>query len=406
MFQGWWVVATHFVVQLCVVGFYTYGLPLFVPVVIEEFSTDVETINRLFAVQVTFGAIVTLVAGPLVDRWSARGLLLIGVASLVAGLVALSLATSAMAFVLLGGFFLGLTGPLCGPMTGSAVVSRWFTASRGRALGFAAIGTSAGGVLVPFLLSIGIEAWGWRFSMQAFAVVVCLVAFPLLLLRFWNRPADVGAVPEPMPGQSDAPPPGSEAAMTVPEILRAPSFWLLTLSLAAFITSYAAPLANIAQFWADVGLPAEYNGRLLPLLAASGICGKLGFGALADRIPLKVAFIAAIGATATALAILTFEPGLPGLALSAIVLGFASGGLLPVWSALVPRLFGVASFGRAMGLMGPVISLASVTGFAVIGRVRDATGSYVPAYQGFVVVLLVAALIVLPLRVGTAEGAR
>ncbi len=45
MFQGWWIVATHFVVMLLATGFYTYGFPLIVPAVIEDFGDD--TFTRL-----------------------------------------------------------------------------------------------------------------------------------------------------------------------------------------------------------------------------------------------------------------------------------------------------------------------------------------------------------------------
>ena len=126
--------------------------------------------------------------------------------------------------------------------------------------------------------------------------------------------------------------------------------------------------------------------------------GKLGFGEMADRMPLKLGFLAAIGATASALVVLLAEPGFWVLAVTMLLLGMSTGGILPVWNALVPRLFGVANFGRAMGLMGPVISLVTIPVYPLVGAVRDATGSYAAVFQGHLVALAVAVLIVIPLR--------
>ena len=140
-------------------------------------------------------------------------------------------------------------------------------------------------------------------------------------------------------------------------------------------------------------------------MAIGGVAGKLGFGALADRVPLKAAFIAAMGATAAALLVFLLEPGVGGLAGGTLLLGVATGGLLPVWNALVPRLFGVANFGRAMGLMGPVISLTTMAVYPIVGRVRDATGGYAAVFEGDLVVLGIAIAIVSMLRERPPEGA-
>ena len=87
------------------------------------------------------------------------------------------------------------------------------------------------------------------------------------------------------------------------------------------------------------------------------------------------------------------------LAVAGGALGVATGGILPVWNAIVPVLFGLKNFGRAMGLMAPVVSLVGAPTFLVIGLVRDSAGSYVPVFQGFLGVLTVSLLVILPLKV-------
>jgi MFS family permease len=140
-------------------------------------------------------------------------------------------------------------------------------------------------------------------------------------------------------------------------------------------------------------------------LSACGILGKLTFGYLADRIPLRLGLWAAIGGTAAALAVFSLEPSMPILLLGCGLLGISSGGILPVWNAMVPPLFGLANFGRAMGLMAPVMGVMITPAYPLLGHVRDTTGSYVPAFQGAIIVLVAAALFLLPLRLERSEPA-
>ena len=62
-------------------------------------------------------------------------------------------------------------------------------------------------------------------------------------------------------------------------------------------------------------------------------------------------------------------------------------------------LFGLASFGRAMGLMGPIITLCVMPGFAIIGRMYDELGTYSNSLVLFACVCCVAAIILKPLRI-------
>jgi MFS family permease len=233
----------------------------------------------------------------------------------------------------------------------------------------------------------------------AVAAATLLVSLPLVGLRFWNTPEAAGVEMEPAP-EGGAAQGDDRPAMTTREILSQLPFWLFSISLALFIAVYTSTVFNLGLHFADRGLTSGQASTLMPLVAVGGIAGKLGFGALADRVPLKLAFVAAIGVTATALAILLVEPGYSALLATMLLLGIATGGLLPVWNALVPRLFGLANFGRTMGLMGPVISLTTMSVYPLVGSVRDATGSYAAVFQGDLVALAVAVAVVIPLREG------
>jgi len=120
---------------------------------------------------------------------------------------------------------------------------------------------------------------------------------------------------------------------------------------------------------------------------------------MADRAPLKLGLATSISLTALTLVLFSLEQNYSMMLAGAISMGLAAGGIMPVWNAMVPAVFGVENFGRAMGLMSPVISLMAAPAFPIAGYLRDTTGSYVPAFQGFLGALLLALLLLIPLRV-------
>jgi MFS family permease len=398
MFQGWWVVGTHFTVQLFIVGFFTYSYPLLFGPVSASFETDVKTMNYLPTLAGLLGLGLAPLAGPLVDKWSAKGLMLIGAVCMVVGLLGMSFSQSILEFTIVGGLFLGAANVLLGPMTGSAVISRWFTSSRGMALGVAAIGTSIGGMVMPLVVADAVET-DWRTGLQRIALVAAVIVIPLLLLRFWNHPSDHGMEAEPMPGGSSGAAGDSEAPATTSEILGRPAFWLFTGSLSLMLACYTSTLTNLGQYQVDLGIEAADTKWIFTLLATAGIGGKLTFGYLADRIPLKLGLAVAIIATATAIYLFSLEPAYPVVLAGGVALGIASGGILPVWNAMVPAIFGVANYGRTMGLMSPVIGLTVTPSFALVGALRDSTGSYVLGFQICIGVLMVSLALLAPLQV-------
>ena len=405
MFHGWWIVSTHFVAQLFAVGFFTYSYPLILVPVEAEFNSGMETLSFGMIGCSVIGLILPLIVGPLVDRWSPRWLMLIGAVAVTLGLICLSFSQSVTQFILAMGFFIGSGNVLLGPIAGSAVISRWFVATRGRALGLAAIGTSVGGILMPQLFAWGIEGIGWRMILRWTAVAIVLVLVPLLLFVFRDHPDQLGLQPE---GGESAARASAEAGPgqveSSSEILAMREFWIMSASLAFFLACYTAALSNLPKYAADLGLDAAAQAQLITLLAFFGLIGKLAFGYLADRAPLKSALWVAIMLTAVAIWTLSLEPSFRMVQLSAAMMGLATGGILPVLASMVGAIFGVANLGRTMGLQGPAISLVAMPTIWLAGRLYDTTGSYVLAFQAFTAMLCIAALILTMLRVPTRDA--
>lgn len=85
------------------------------------------------------------------------------------------------------------------------------------------------------------------------------------------------------------------------------------------------------------------------------------------------------------------------------IFGFGMGGVVVVWGSLIADNFGLSSFGRVMGLMGPCMLPIQIAGVPFAGLVFDLTGGYELAYETFLVTYALAAVALMMLR-RPAEG--
>src|ERR1051325_1493046 len=143
------VAATAFLALFTIVGLALYGLPLYYDFLVREFGwsrTQVTSGNALSKLLV--GPLFGFAAGWVVDRFGPRRLMLAGILMAGGALVGLG-ATSALWMFYLFYLFNAL-GYVCGgPLPNQVLLSRWFGAGRGTAMGIAYLGIGVGGMLVP-----------------------------------------------------------------------------------------------------------------------------------------------------------------------------------------------------------------------------------------------------------------
>ena len=398
MAPGWRVVAGAFVGMVMANGFFTYAFTILVNPIRAEFSASLEQVMYSLTLGTLGGLFLSPVIGTMIDRYSVRHIMSLGGLITVAGLYGMANAQSILAFNIIFGITMSLSLGTMSTMTGSAVVSRWFTGNRGKALGVAAMGTSVGGMLFPALLTAWVESVGWRGAVENTALLTLFVVTPFIWLTIRNRPQDLGLQPAQMPQADVAPGPETTAALTMPQIIRMRSFWLIGLSMGMVCASFATMLANLSPYAARLGVSDGAISTMIAVLSLGGLAGKLVFGAAADRINLKYGLWAAHCLLLIAFSLLLLEPPYWVLLIAAVCFGLATGGLLPVWNAMVAQVFGVNSFGRAMGAMGPLITLNILPAYAVVGRLFDSTGSYSAGLILFGGVIVGAAAMLIPLR--------
>jgi MFS family permease len=402
MFYGWYVVAGTFVAQMAVVGFFSYSVSLLIPLIREEFGVSLEQVMYSLTAGVFAGMVLQPLGGVMLDRYPVRWIMAGGALLFAGGLWALAHTTSITQYIVVFGVTMAVANAFAGIPASQVSVSRWFTSSRGKALGISAVGTSVGGIVIPGLMAWWLHSLGWRGTLENLALCIVLIVFPFLVLTIRGKPSDVGLQPEGWKPGADVPIGIPE--LTMKDIIRHPGYWQIGLSVGLLLSVYIAILANLAPYATSLGVSTAQASTLIMTVAIMGLLGKLVFGMAADKVNLKIGLGAAIALLIIALLLMASEPGYSLMLFAVGLLGLASGGMLPVWGLIMAKVFGLVSYGRAMGLMGPLISLLVMPGFTISGRLYDATGSYQLCLLVFAAVLVLGALALVPLKLSTSEN--
>jgi len=369
------VAATSFLALFAIVGIALYGLPFFYDYMVRDFGWS--------RAQVTSGnAISKLIVGPLfgffagwmVDRFGPRRLMVAGI--LMAGVALAGLG----AIHTLAGFYVfylfNALGNVCGgPLPNQVLLSRWFTAARGRAMGFAYLGIGVGGALVPFLAVWLTRAVGWQGALQALGVLIVIAALPLALFVRESPDGSASTTSTIL----HHPPIGA--------VFRAPAFYLLLAGSMCSIAAVGGTNQHLKLFLSlDHGFTQGAAAQVASLVLASSLVGRLGMGWLADRFPKKyvMLLIYALVASAIPLLFLTGTPGGGAIYLFAVVFGIGLGGEYMLIPLMAAELFGVRVLGRVMGVVLTADGVAEAVAPVLVGRMRDVSATY---GSGFVVLI-------------------
>jgi MFS family permease len=399
LFAGWRIVGVTLATQALQAGLLIYAFGTLAVPLATEFGVG----RAQVMLASTFLGLTTNLlapfAGRFVDRVPIRRLMLAAIACLFAGLCLVASARSLMQVWLAFALVLPIAQLLLGQMTSAALVSRWFVRLRGRALGVSALGTTIGGFIFPVLLATLSARYGWRTAVVVVAAGAVMVVAPLIAAFVVDRPQDRGMQPD-----GDAAPPASQAASAqasppgFAEILRRRDFWLETVAVGFGLFAYLGTIANLAPHAISLGATPVQASLLMSLFAVSAVPGKLGFGAVADKLDLRVAMGLSLCLLSAAYLLMALVPGYAVLMGATVLLGLAGGGMLPVWGAMVAKSFTPASFGKAIGAMNLAMAPITMMNAPFAAFIYDQTGSYRNAFLAYLVVLAIAGLALKLLR--------
>lgn len=385
IYYGWAIVFAAFVAFGIVFGTITYSFTIFVNPIATAFDATPTAVLLAFTLTNIGTGVLGVYAGRVLMRYRIRIGMMIGLLAMSAGFLCLSFATALWQIYVIYGLMLAFGAVIVAPLGASALVTNWFTASRGRALTLATLGTSFGQLLLPRLAAMVIDRHGWQAAYQAFALAI-LFAMPLIYVLVVDRPEDRGLQPYGGPAEKTATPTGN--ALETGEILRHRSFWTIGVSYALTVTVYLALVGVMVPYARTYGVTALEASNLVVCMGVFAIIGKIFFATFTDRLGLRNTFWIAIALNLTGCVLLVTAPAYQILFLASALVGASAGGVLPLWPGMIAFRFGREALPKVMGLMSPMVLI--VQGF---GAPLATALEYRPAYCLFIAMLIGSAVL-------------
>jgi MFS family permease len=397
--QGWVIVASLFVVLVFIFGsgYNTGGL--FFAHLLKYFGWPRAQLSTLqgLALPISAGLAAPLI-GWLLDRVEARvvmvaGVIMTGTSFLIASRVD-SFGPLFGAYVLLG---VGIGASTLLPC--SLVIANWFGARRGLAMGLAFAGTSLGGAAMTMVGNFAIARGGWRAGYIALAVPMFIVVIPLIIIVVRTRPPQAEGVS--VARASDALP-----GFELREAIRSRSFWMISAAQFFFAAVSAGAGLHLITYLTELGYTPSFSAGMMSLVLVFAAVGKLAMGLFADRVSARIALTCNFLLACVGMLLIFGAARTAVLVPFVLICGLTLGAPLVLIPMLVAESLGLKRFGSIGGISGMFNTVGAFVGPVGAGKIYDLTGSYVPAFEVFVVMCLLGAAVSISCRTLEAEQSR
>jgi sugar phosphate permease len=367
---------TSFLVLFSIVGLALWGLPFYYDFMVRQFGwTRAQVTSGNALSKLVVGPLFGFIAGWVVDRFGPRRLMMLGILMAGAALIGLgSISTLGMFYFF---YLFNALGYVCGgPLPNQVLLTRWFRKSRGKAMGIAYLGIGLGGATVPWISHTLVVHFGWQAALRILGLIVIAIAFPVAFLV-----KEPPAFQRPAVAISDRP---------ARSPFKSASFYLLLVGSMCSIAAVSGTQQNLKLFLSlDLRYEQGNAARVLSLVLASSIAGRLLMGWLADRFSKKYVMLLIYLLVAAAIPFL-FASRAPGLLYAfAILFGIGLGGDYMIIPLMTAEIFDVQLLGRLLGVILTADGIAEAVSPWMVGRIRDVTGSYA---NGFLILIGMALL--------------
>ena len=411
LFYGYVLAGYSFTILFLASSFFLHSRGIFFPFWMEEFGVSRTEISTAISFTLFTGSCFSPVMGYLIDKYPLRVISCMGACWLAAGYVMLRFVDSYLAFFATLLVFQSLGWVCIGPLIHTKLMVNWFTRNRGMALGIAIMGISVAGIVMPTVATFLSDTLGWRGTYTLYAGILLLVFVPATWLLVRQEPADVGQYPDGDPAPTD--PPAAAASIAAPEsglavyreFLTSKSFWSVVITFTLMNGVYSAMITHLPSYLTEE-LPYDLYDASYVLGVAGGfaIAGKIVFGWMMDHLSAKGTVMFAVVCYFTSASTFVVAENYFVIMIAAALFGLGFGGMVPVRSVLLSRIFGVKKFSRANGLFAFFLAPATFWVLAT-GYITDTFGSYTYAFQVWMVGFFLAGVVTMLIRLPNREDA-
>ncbi|MGF6875139.1 MFS transporter [Paraburkholderia sp. MM5477-R1] len=373
--------ALVFGVNIVPVMFNLLGAPL-----TAEFGWTRPQISTGLAVFTFCDGLSMLAVGALVDRKGIKSVVPMAFA-FGGGLILLAFTPPQIEWMYVLCAIIGFGAGAVAPTVYSIVITAWFDAKRGLALGILNVGLGLCGTLIPFFLSYLLKNGGWRGAVITVGGIS--MALSLINLVFVLR------MPAGWEGERrNARSHGKLARASLWTLAKSKHLWLIALSIFFVSAATYGLLSQMVLVTVDKGIVMSVALTALSTISLSSVCSRIVVGALLDRVFAPFLAAAIFVFTAAGVTLLNHTNDVWGIYLAALLVGVGLGAEGDIAAYILSRYVPKASYGRAFGLVMFLFAQGGGLGVFVLGKSYGALGSYTAALYLIVALVLVAALLI------------
>lgn len=376
VFYGWWIVIASFFIALYIGGAVFFGFTAFFEPIVREFGWSYTAVSIGVALRGLEMGIIAPLMGFLADRFGSRKLVLFGVITVGCGLVLIS-QTRSLVMLYSGFLLLSLGAGGCASIVLFTAVANWFKRNIGKALGIAACGFGAGGLIVPVIPWL-IDVHGWRTALVILASGMWLIGIPLAFV-IRDKPEKYGYLPDgdvmpAMASSSQVQLPEVENSFA--EVIKGRTLWFISLAESVRWMILTAVVVHIMPYLTSIGVSranAAFVAAAVPLVS---LIGRFGFGWLADAFDKRYLMAITYGLAGLGMLALSYSSAWLAMFLFIICFSLAHGGGVTLRGAMMSEYFGRSSFGKSLGTIMGISSIGGILGPILAGWTFDVRGSY------------------------------
>lgn len=400
LFYGWRITLAGSVSNFLTAGIAVWSFGFFIDPLKDEMGWSTAAIALGFSIRSFEQGLFAPLAGVMVDRIGPRRMAAIGMFVFALGLVLFSQARSLWVYytaslIMAVGQSIGTFMPY------SAVLMRWFTLKRGKAMGILNAGNGSGYFLVPAIVLL-INTVGWRGTLLVCAVAVMSVSLPLALTVIKDHPSMMNEHPDGVPPEDDRPmlAVGELPGMTVREAVRTPTFYLLALAAAGNGATLIAWIVHQTPHLKDVGFSVGWVAAIGVVYAIFQVVVRPVAGIIGDRVGRKRLFAASFAMQAVGIMMFGLLSTDRYWLLPFYYLTFAVGQAtwVVLQQAVVADFFGPRRFATILGLVNTIQMPVGVASPVIAGYVFDQTGTYLWIFMAYAITSSIGALAIFAIR--------
>jgi len=342
---------------------------VFKPRILEELSLSETQFSLIYTLGTGFSALMVSVLGRSIDRFGLRSVLFIIALLFLCSCIGMSIARSFVPLLLA---LASLRALGQGSLVNSAQIltSQWFIEKRSFALSLVSMGIVLAGIIMPPLMLLFINAYGWRETYLLLGIVISSVIALLSWKVIRNTPESIGLHPD---GHNIAPeePLQKSQSEAATQVWKTAIFWNLVIPLTAVPLITTALIFHQVAFFKERGLDEQASAFVLSIVAIAAAVSTASSSRLISFFGMRNCTALLSILLLLSLIAIWFTQSLTLAIVYGVFLGFANGLSSVLYGATWPHYYGRKNLGTIQGTAGTIILSAAAVAPLPVAVLND-----------------------------------